>query len=89
MLTSLLSSCPSLLVSQAVSDIGVAVIHGGVSTFLAVVLLSLSASYVFRVSDKRLISPYRKLRTSIASAVVEQQLCGAHEVSLGLPRLSS
>eukprot|EP00752_Nemacystus_decipiens_P003771 g3472.t1 len=38
---------------QAVSDIGVAVIHGGVSTFLAVVLLSLSASYVFRVLFKQ------------------------------------
>eukprot|EP00903_Cladosiphon_okamuranus_P017671 g16272.t1 len=38
---------------QSVSDIGVAVIHGGVSTFLAVVLLSLSASYVFRVLFKQ------------------------------------
>ncbi len=36
---------------QAVSDIGVAVIHGGMSTFLAVVLLSLSSSYVFRVRE--------------------------------------
>lgn len=40
-------NCPRLV--QALSDIGVAVIHGGVSTFLAVVLLSASASYVFRV----------------------------------------
>ncbi|CAM9219494.1 unnamed protein product [Ectocarpus sp. 6 AP-2014] len=38
---------------QALADIGVAVIHGGVSTFLAVVLLSLSASYVFRVLFKQ------------------------------------
>ncbi|CAN0219603.1 unnamed protein product [Pylaiella littoralis] len=38
---------------QAVSDIGVAVVHGGLSTFLAVVLLSLSASYVFRVLFKQ------------------------------------
>lgn len=28
-----------------------AVVHGGMSTFLAVVLLSLSASYVFRVRE--------------------------------------
>ncbi|CAM9570116.1 unnamed protein product, partial [Laminaria digitata] len=41
---------------QAVSDIGVAVIHGGVSTFLAVVLLSLSSSYVFRVLFKQFFS---------------------------------
>eukprot|EP00903_Cladosiphon_okamuranus_P007237 g7024.t1 len=34
---------------QAMSDIGVAVIHGGMSTFLAVVLLSVSSTYVFRV----------------------------------------
>ncbi|CAM9133803.1 unnamed protein product, partial [Hapterophycus canaliculatus] len=40
-------------VMQAVSDIGVAVVHGGMSTFLAVVLLSLSASYVFRVLFKQ------------------------------------
>ncbi|CAN0035657.1 unnamed protein product, partial [Choristocarpus tenellus] len=34
---------------KALADIGVAVVHGGVSTFLAVVLLSLSSSFVFRV----------------------------------------
>eukprot|EP00904_Undaria_pinnatifida_P001827 jgi/Undpi1/11645/HiC_scaffold_36.g13940.m1 len=41
---------------QAISDIGVAVIHGGVSTFLAVVLLSQSSSYVFRVLFKQFFS---------------------------------
>lgn len=41
-----------VLYLQALADIGVAVIHGGVSTFLAVVLLSLSASYVFRVRER-------------------------------------
>eukprot|EP00752_Nemacystus_decipiens_P002680 g2506.t1 len=38
---------------QAVSDIGVAVVHGGMSTFLAVILLSVSSSYVFRVLFKQ------------------------------------
>ncbi|CAM9640392.1 unnamed protein product, partial [Discosporangium mesarthrocarpum] len=38
---------------KSLADIGVAVIHGGVSTFLAVVLLSLSESYVFRVLFKQ------------------------------------
>ncbi len=37
---------------QAMSDIGVAVFHGGMSTFLAVVLLSASSSYVFRVRER-------------------------------------
>lgn len=43
-------------VVQALADIGVAVIHGGVSTFLAVVLLSASSSYVFRVMFKQFFS---------------------------------
>lgn len=47
----LFTSLPPHYLFQAVSDIGVAVVHGGISTFLAVVLLSFSASYVFRVSE--------------------------------------
>ena len=31
------------------ADVGAAVLNGGVSTFLAVMLLALSKSYVFRV----------------------------------------
>ena len=40
-------------VIQALSDIGAAVLNGAVSTFLAVVVLSLSDSYVFRVLFKQ------------------------------------
>merc|ERR1711968_182566 len=35
-------------VTQAVAEIGASVINGGVSTFLAVLMLSVSRSYVFR-----------------------------------------
>ena len=36
-------------VTKCLGDVGAAVINGGISTFLAVMLLAASASYVFRV----------------------------------------
>ena len=39
-------------VDRALEEMGVPVIHGAISTFLAVVVLSISKSYVFRVFFK-------------------------------------
>ena len=37
---------------KAIEEMGTAVIHGGVSTFIAVLVLAFAKSYVFRVFSK-------------------------------------
>merc|ERR1711907_48040 len=44
-------------VTACLADVGAAVLNGGVSTFLAVMLLALSKSYVFRVLFQQFFLP--------------------------------